>query len=163
MRKNGWCRSIKFWGSKRMKVIAGIICTAFIWTLLICPTARAAAPGDFFWQVRSDVALTMAKRSNRLILVYVGADYCSHCRQMDKKCWVDPKIHLLINQHYIPLRLDAEKQARITDQMNISSLPTTIIYGSDGRHIARRAGYLTPDELAEFLHSMARRSGNSPK
>jgi uncharacterized protein YyaL (SSP411 family) len=60
------------------------------------------------WQEWNADTLTLAKRENKLLFVSVGYFSCHWCHVMQKESYRDPAIAALLNEHFIPVKVDRE-------------------------------------------------------
>jgi hypothetical protein len=71
---------------------------------------REAANGPVRWQPWNASTLALARRLNRPILIDVGAVWCHWCHAMDQTTYADPEVANLINQHFVPIKVDSDQQ-----------------------------------------------------
>ncbi len=76
--------------------------------------------------------------------LYFKAEWCSVCKI------VLPIIERLQKEGYDIQIIDSDKEANLSKQYNISSLPTTIII-KDKKEIKRFIGKITVNELRNYL------------
>lgn len=60
-----------------------------------------------------DEAVAASKENPKKILVDVYTDWCGWCKVMDKKTFADPKIAEYINEHFYPIKFNAEGKEKI--------------------------------------------------
>jgi uncharacterized protein YyaL (SSP411 family) len=60
------------------------------------------------WQEWSPETLARAKRENKLLFVSLGYFSCHWCHVMQKESYRDPAIAALLNQYFIPVKVDRE-------------------------------------------------------
>jgi thioredoxin-related protein len=54
------------------------------------------------------------KVENKTVLIDLYTDWCSWCKVMDKKTYSDPDVVRYINEHFLPVKLDAESKEKIS-------------------------------------------------
>lgn len=69
---------------------------------------RSAASQPVFWQEWTQEAFSLAKRLDRPILLDIGAVWCHWCHVMDKESYEDAEIASLINNNFVPLKVDRD-------------------------------------------------------
>src|SRR5271166_29333 len=74
---------------------------------------REAASGPVRWQSWNQSTLSLARRLDRPLLIDVGAVWCHWCHVMDQTTYADPEVANLINQHFIPIKVDSDQQPDI--------------------------------------------------
>ena len=62
------------------------------------------------WHEWSEAAFAQAKRDNKPILLDIGAVWCHWCHVMDRESYDDPKVAELINQNFIPIKVDRDER-----------------------------------------------------
>lgn len=60
------------------------------------------------WQEWNAETLARAKRENKLLFVSLGYFSCHWCHVMQQESYRDPAIAALLNQHFIPVKVDRE-------------------------------------------------------
>jgi uncharacterized protein len=71
---------------------------------------RQAAAQPVRWQPYSDDSFAMARRMNRPVLIDIGAMWCHWCHVMDEKTYSDPVVARLINQFFVPIKVDRDQR-----------------------------------------------------
>ena len=76
---------------------------------------------------------------------------CFHCRRLEAGPFRDPAVVALMNERYVPLRVDAAKSPRLTEALRIQAYPTMIIAAADGKILAFLEGYQDARPLHDHL------------
>jgi len=114
------------------------------------PTLRAAEkPPE--WRKDYNAARKEALEKNKPLFIDIGTEDCYHCRRLDGSTFRDPEIVSLLNEHFIPLKIDATREAALVQALRIQLYPTMIIAGNDGRILGFMEGYLDAARLKENL------------
>ncbi|SRR5579875_316468 len=74
---------------------------------------RQAASEHVRWQPYDDASFSLARRLNRPVLIDIGAMWCHWCHVMDQKTYGDPQVAALINQYFVPIRVDRDERPDI--------------------------------------------------
>ncbi|MDD2716260.1 MAG: DUF255 domain-containing protein, partial [Candidatus Wallbacteria bacterium] len=96
------------------------------------------------WQTDFDTAQQLSSSSGKKILIDFCASWCGWCAIMDQETYSNSSIIQLINDSFIPLRLDDSVPANSTyyTQYNITGLPACVILNSsDFSEVTRFVGY----------------------
>jgi thioredoxin-related protein len=139
--------------------------------LLVFSCAQKPIPekAKLKWLSLADAQAKSATQKKPL-LVDLYTDWCGWCKVMDKKTYTNTKVVTYINEHFYPVKLDAEtrqkqswagKEYSFNSQYRANdiaiyltrgnlSFPTTIFIPSDGVPRAI-AGYMKPAEIELFL------------
>jgi thiol-disulfide isomerase/thioredoxin len=85
---------------------------------------------------------------------FVSADFCSACKQMDKKVLQDKKIvELLKKNNLIIKHLDYYKDAKQIEKYKVKSIPILVILQKE-KEIVRFTGYTSVDKLEKALKDL---------
>src|SRR5512147_3192766 len=71
---------------------------------------RSAMHQPILWNEWSDEAFARAKAENKPVLLDIGAVWCHWCHVMDRESYDDPKVAELINQNFIPIKVDRDER-----------------------------------------------------
>ncbi len=85
---------------------------------------RSAAHQPVHWREWGDAAFEKAKQENKPILLDIGAVWCHWCHVMDRESYENEKIARLINESYVPVKVDRDERPDIDAryQMAVSAL-----------------------------------------
>jgi uncharacterized protein YyaL (SSP411 family) len=114
--------------------------------------AEAKAPA-IPWVTWKDDIFTRAKAENRLVLLDLGAGWCHWCHVMDEITYQDPEVIRLINEKYIPVRMDQDQRPDLSNRYEEYGWPATIVFAPDGKELAKRSGYIPPKPMASMLQA----------
>ncbi len=106
---------------------------------------------DINWHSYSKSAFAEAKKQHKNVLLFGMASWCPWCKKMKSNVFTDSTVVSLINQKYVPVMIDIDKEAHVADSYNISVVPTNIILSGDYKVIDSKTGYLSASEMASFL------------
>ncbi|MBM3980450.1 MAG: DUF255 domain-containing protein [Planctomycetes bacterium] len=117
--------------------------------LLVC-VARAPAQ-DVKWRTDYAAARKEAAETGRALLLDFGTEACFWCKKMDATTLRDPKVAKVLNERFVPVKLDGNAHPRLTEALKIEGFPTLILATPDGKVIGRHAGYATVEQLTALL------------
>lgn len=103
------------------------------------------------WLADPKQAVAQARKLDRPLLVYVTAGYCGACRRMERETWSSTKVIDKTGANFVALKVDAEKHADLASSLEIVSLPTTLVFCSDGKQLAKLEGFQSADEVLKVL------------
>ncbi|KUI52583.1 Spermatogenesis-associated protein 20 [Cytospora mali] len=80
------------------------------------PYVRAHKANPTAWQLWTPETLGMAKRLNKLLFVSIGYSACHWCHVMAHESFDDPRIAELLNENFVPVKIDREERPDIDRQ-----------------------------------------------
>ncbi|EAW07597.1 thioredoxin domain-containing protein [Aspergillus clavatus NRRL 1] len=103
------------------------------------PYVRAHMNNPVAWQLWDAEAIGLARRHNRLIFLSIGYSACHWCHVIEKESFMSQEVASLLNESFIPIKVDREERPDIDDvYMNYVQATT----GSGGWPLSV---FLTPD------------------
>jgi uncharacterized protein YyaL (SSP411 family) len=117
------------------------------------PYLRSAAHQPVQWLEWGDAAFERAGSEDKPIFLDIGAVWCHWCHVIDRESYENEEIARLINQHYVPVKVDRDERPDIDAryQMAISALtgqggwPLTAFLTPDGKPFYGGT-YFPPDD-----------------
>ncbi|MFQ5683344.1 MAG: thioredoxin domain-containing protein [Candidatus Binatia bacterium] len=117
------------------------------------PYLREAAASPVHWQPWGKQAFTLAKKLDRPILMDIGAIWCHWCHVMDEQTYGRPEVAKLINENYVPIKVDRDARPDIDKrfQLIVSALvghggwPLTVFL-TPGGHVFFGGGTFLPQD-----------------
>jgi uncharacterized protein len=88
------------------------------------PYLRSAAHQPVNWMEWGEAAFERATREDRPILLDIGAVWCHWCHVIDRESYENQEIARVINQNYVPVKVDRDERPDIDAryQMAVSAL-----------------------------------------
>jgi thioredoxin-related protein len=128
--------------------------TALILLLLSSMLSASSTKDLIQWQDWSEASFIRAKQENKLLLLNLEAVWCHWCHVMDQKTYSDPKVAQLINQHFIPIKVDHDARPDLANQYRDYGWPATIFLDAAGADLVKRAGYIRPTSFVNLLSAI---------
>ncbi|NJD63372.1 MAG: thioredoxin domain-containing protein [Deltaproteobacteria bacterium] len=107
------------------------------------------------WNEWDAAAFSRAEAEGKLVFLDISATWCHWCHVLDRTSLSDPRVVHLLNESFIPIRVDTDRRPDINDRYNQGGWPTTAVLLPDGQ-LLTGATYLPPDSLYEVLSKCAR-------
>ncbi len=114
------------------------------------------------WQAwHADVA-RQAQADGRCVLLFLVADWCVPCGEMERATFGDRELAGFIADHVVPVKIDVEAQPELATRFGRGGWPTTLVLaGPDD--VVTSGTWFGPDELLAALRLAERRMrGESP-
>ncbi|KAJ5620071.1 hypothetical protein N7510_004055 [Penicillium lagena] len=103
------------------------------------PYVRAHMNNPVAWQLWDAESISLAKKNNQLVFLSIGYSACHWCHVMEKESFMSPEVAAILNESFIPIKIDREERPDIDDvYMNYVQATT----GSGGWPLNV---FLTPD------------------
>ena len=99
-------------------------------------------------------ALSIQKKSNKIIMVDIVRTGCHYCERMDKNVLQDPEFSKWLDKRFISARINLDKE-KLPKSMHIDFTPTFYFINAQGKIIKKVPGSWTIQDfrdLTEKLH-----------
>jgi hypothetical protein len=113
-----------------------------------------AESGSIHWREWEPGAFSRAEAEGKLVFLDISATWCHWCHVLDRTSLSDPRIVRLLNDSFVPIRVDTDRRPDINDRYNQGGWPTTAVLLPNGQ-LLTGATYLPPDALFEVLSKCA--------
>jgi len=101
-----------------------------------------------------DEGMVLGRSEEKRIYINFYADWCVYCKVMEKKTFQNPAVISYLNKYFISIKIDTEKETKITYKYGVSALPDNWFLFKNGDIIGRRKGYIPPDLFIKILKSI---------
>jgi thioredoxin-like negative regulator of GroEL len=109
------------------------------------------ASGNVQWRLDYNVARQEAQEKGRPIFLTFHNANNPACKELEKGTLRDPSIISLMNERFIPLRIDGDKDTALAQTLRISKYPTIVLAAPDGRILGTYESQLEASRLNEYL------------
>lgn len=133
----------------QMRVLFGAVLLAVCATCL--EAAEPATGPGVAWSPNLKAAHGVAVRDNKPLLLVFGAEWCHFCKKLEQESLAHPALARYINDTYVPVHLDYDKDERAREILKVERLPCTVLVTKDAEILDRFEGYLPPAELYRKL------------
>ena len=103
------------------------------------PYLRSAAHQPVDWREWGNEAFDQARAEGKPILLDIGAVWCHWCHVIDRESYENPEIAAMINQFYIPVKVDRDERPDVDSRYQSA---ISAISGQGGWPLT---AFLTPD------------------
>ena len=128
----------------------GFIIPGLFFFLLIFIDGSASSI-EIQWHSYDD-GMARSKFEKKKIFLHFTADWCFYCGVMEKEAFKDPAIISSLNENFVPIKVDHDKETDTANFYRVQDLPDTIFIAEDGQIIGRRPGYIPLVQLKLILN-----------
>jgi len=105
------------------------------------------------WLEWSQESFEKAKMEDKPILLDLTAVWCHWCHVMDMTSYSDDTISEMINNEFVPIKVDIDKRPDIRERYNMGGFPSTVFLDPDGHAIAGDT-YVPPERFKAVLKAV---------
>jgi thioredoxin-related protein len=127
-----------------------LIILALFFFLLIFIEGSASS-NEIQWHSYEE-GMARAKFEKKKIFLHFTADWCFYCGVMENEAFKDPGIISVLNENFVPIKVDFDKESGTANFYRVQGLPDTIFIAEDGQVIGRRPGYIPSAQLKLILN-----------
>jgi YHS domain-containing protein/thioredoxin-related protein len=135
-------------------VALGASAFAVVASVSVIAVAQAPVIG-VNWRTNYDAAMVEAAQTNRFVLLHFTTRTCGPCKMLDQTVFNQPQVGAAIEQHYVPLRIDADAAKALAGRYRIDRVPTQIIVTPDGNPVANPPIPDKPEAFVGQLQNLA--------
>src|SRR4051812_2393542 len=85
-----------------------------------------AAGQEVNWKYKYGEARDEAVKTGRPLFIDVGSDNCHWYKQLDSRTFNDPEVASILNERFIPVRINADQDPYYIKALRIQSYPTLV-------------------------------------
>lgn len=122
--------------------------------LLATPLASKAAPPTLTWMSNIEAAKRVAVAHKKLILVHFYSPNDSVSQQMDQHVFSDAALTAMIQQAYVPVRIDVQSSPLERQKYRIRRWPTELVLTASGDEIFRGRNLTSAVDMLALLGSL---------
>lgn len=141
---------------QKRKLIAVAVLIATSFGLLPVAQAKVANKNEesFWWKGEVSQALELAKKENKLLFIYWGAQWCPPCNEMKANVFSKRELQDAI-ENMIPVMIDGDSDSaqKWSDTFSATGYPTVLILSPDASSKARFVGYVPLETLLGAIQS----------
>jgi uncharacterized protein YyaL (SSP411 family) len=106
------------------------------------------------WQEWGEAAFKKAQAEDKPVLLSISAVWCHWCHVMDETSYSDTGVIGLINERFVPIRVDSDQRPDVNSRYNMGGWPTTAFLTPYG-DVITGAAYMPPEQLRGALTQVA--------
>jgi uncharacterized protein YyaL (SSP411 family) len=107
------------------------------------------------WREWGEEPFAESRDEAKPVLLAISAVWCHWCHVMDETTYSTDAIIDLINERFVPVRVDNDRRPDVNARYNMGGWPTTAILTDDGE-IVHGGTYIPPDAMHRLLSHIER-------
>jgi thioredoxin-related protein len=116
-------------------------------------TSGSASSTEIQWHSYDD-GIARGKFEKKAVFLHFTAEWCYYCGVMEKETFKDPAIISSLNENFIAIKVDYDREANTSSLYGVRGLPDTIFVAENGSIIGRRPGYIPPNVMKVILQTI---------
>jgi thiol:disulfide interchange protein len=129
----------------------------WVFVLLLCLSfgvpSGVAVSQEIQWH-SFNAGMARGKFEKKKVFIHFYADWCAACKVMENSTFKDPVVIASLNENFIPIKVDAEREVQTASLFRVKGLPDNWFIAEDGEIIGHRPGFIPPDQLKNILTLM---------
>ncbi len=130
-----------------------LVLTTVVLSLLAKPATTFAESVN--WRTNLDAAKIEAAQSGKLVLLHFWSPSCGPCRMLDRNVFSQPQIGDFLEQHFVPVKVNADLSPALAGQYRIDRVPTDIVLSTQGSVVASLSCPGQPEAYAGQLNNVS--------
>jgi len=126
-------------------------CLGTFAALLVLSATGSLHAQEVKWRGEYNAARKEAEEKSKPLLIDFGTEHCFWCKRLDMTTFHDPTVASLLNEKFVPLKVDAEKELQLSQTLHITSYPTIVLAAPDGKILGSIVGFKEPAEFSDIL------------
>ncbi|WP_458209615.1 DUF255 domain-containing protein [Haladaptatus sp. NG-SE-30] len=102
------------------------------------------------WREWGEAAFEEAQDAEKPVLLSLSARWCSWCHEMDETTYSVPTLAANVNDSFVPVRVDIDRQPRVRERYNMGGFPSTVFLTPEGEHLTG-ATFLDSDTMRQVI------------
>ena len=112
-----------------------------------------ASSKEIHWQAFS-TGLARGKFEKKKVFLHFYAVWCAACDVMEKQTFKDSAVIASLNDNFIPIKVDVDREKETSALFNVQLLPDTWFLTENGEIIGHRPGFIPAEQLKIILKLM---------
>jgi len=118
--------------------------------LILCTAGVAAASDTINWRSYEE-GMVLSKIEKKKVFLHFYADWCGFCRKMANTTFKDSSLINYLNDNFMPIMVNTDREPQTAGSYGVSGLPTTIFLTAMGEPIFSVPGYIPTLTLMSML------------
>ena len=92
-------------------------------------------------------AMGQSEALEKMVFINFYTEWCGPCKQMDRTTFQEPKVLAWLDEHTIPVSIDAEERTDLADRYFAYTYPKYVFVSSTGDALDHATGYMDLDKF----------------
>jgi len=114
---------------------------------------RPNRASEINWRTWGDAAFAEAREQSKPVLLAISAVWCHWCHVMDETSYSASDIIKVINDRYVPVRVDNDERPDVNRRYNMGGWPSTVFLTPEG-DIIHGGTYVAPEQMWQTLNAV---------
>ena len=116
---------------------------------------RPNRASEIRWREWGEAPFVESAHEAKPVLLAISAVWCHWCHVMDETTYSTAAVIDLINERFVPVRVDNDRRPDVNARYNMGGWPTTAVLTADGE-IVHGGTYIPPDAMHRLLSQIER-------
>jgi thiol:disulfide interchange protein len=103
------------------------------------------------WRTDYAAALKESETTGRPLFVDFYTPACVWCQRLDATTFRDPAVASMLNERFVPLKIDGNQTLWLVQALGIQRYPSTVIAAPDSTIRSTHTGYVDANQMAVDL------------
>lgn len=128
--------------------------------LVVVAAAPLQAQDEVRWRYHYNAARQEAQQKRLPLFLDFSTEWCTYCKKLDVTTFRDPTVIKLLNTHFIPVKLDGNREQKLVDALQIKAYPTLVISDAEGKILKNITGYVDAARMVPTLQEAVTATAN---
>jgi thioredoxin-like negative regulator of GroEL len=106
------------------------------------------------WYKDLQQASTVARKTDKPMMIEFWADWCAPCKIMETEVYSDSRVATDLREKMVAVRIHFDLQKDLVRQYNVEAIPNIIFTDSWGTELVRHRGIIEADDLAAVIDAL---------
>lgn len=119
-------------------------------SLVACRSDNSPSSETIKWH-SYDEGIKLGESQKKKVLLSFYADWCTFCTKMEKETYSNPDIVKFLNNEFISIKVNKDKEEAIARKYFVRGLPMTWFMEPNGEKISSLPGFIPPEMFMQVL------------
>jgi len=129
-----------------------------IYILLLILSIAVNLHAQVFWLNDLESAKSVAKESNKLIVMDFWASWCGPCNAMDQNLWQTAEMGL-ISKNFVGVKINTDNDRAVAGTYSVVGIPKVLIATASGDVIWENVGFSGPEPYLSIMKAIPAKVG----